>query len=539
VSHQYRRLNIKSNWVDKAIEFVAPVRAAKRFQARAGLAMATSYVGASKSRRQTSEWITSTGDADTDLLGDLDLLRERSRDLIRNTPIATGAINTKVTNIVGSGLKLQSRIDNELLGITEDQAAEWESTTEKEFRMWADSQECDIERTLNFYESQDLAFRSTLESGDVFIVLPMVGRLGSPYKTKIQIIEADRISNPDNEADSETLAGGIERDQNGAPIKYHIMDGHPGDLLSTRNFTWTPVQAFGSKTGRRNVLHLYRKIRPGQTRGVPDLAPVIELIKQLGRYTDSEVSAAVISSFFTVFVKSEYTGSTGSLAPMQPTTETGGKTSDKDFRMSEGAILDLSPGEDIITANPGRPNDSFDPFILAISRQMGAALELPFEILVKHFTASYSAARAAMLEAWRYYIGRRNWLASKFCQPIYETWLTEAVAIGRISAPGFLSGDPLIKQAYLGSEWIGPPRGQIDPVKENKADELAEKMGWKTGATNTAERGGDWETNQKQLAKEKKARMDSGLEQEPMQPGSENDDDTDQDKEDKAENENT
>ena len=84
--------------------------------------------------------------------------------------------------------------------------------------------------------------RFTLESGDVFVLLPMVARKGSPYKTKIQIIEADRVSNPDNEADSETLSGGIERDQYGAPVKYHIMDGHPGDLLSMHNFTWTPVQ---------------------------------------------------------------------------------------------------------------------------------------------------------------------------------------------------------------------------------------------------------------------------------------------------------
>ena len=62
---------------------------------------------------------------------------------------------------------------------------------------------------------------------------------------------------------------------------------------------------------------------------------------------------------------------------------------------------------------------------------------------------------------------------------MYELWLTEAVARGRISAPGFLT-DPLIRQAYLGSEWIGPSAGQLDPTKEVAASVTAIENGLTT-----------------------------------------------------------
>lgn len=281
------------------------------------------------------------------------------------------------------------------------------------------------------------------------------------------------------------LPGGVQRDSVGAPQFYYVSDTHPGNYRNSHGMKWTPLRAFGERTGRRNVLHLYRKLRVGQTRGIPDLASIIEPLKQLDRYTEAEIMAAVISGMFTVFVKTE-DGS--GLGPMNPTAEVGGKPSDKDFKMGNGAILDLMPNESVETANPGRPNTAFDPFVLAILRQIGTALELPFEILIKHFTSSYSAARAAMLEAWKYYSTRRDWLATSLCQPVYEAWLNEAVARGRIVAPGFLNGDPSIKKAYLGARWIGPPRGQIDPTKENAADEVAEDRGWKTASENTAER---------------------------------------------------
>ncbi len=502
-------VEIQENWIDRIFEYVAPDVALQRRRSRVALAMTGGYVGGRKNRRSMSGWHVTNNDADGDILPDLETLRERSRDLIRNNPLASGAINTKVTNVVGTGLKLQSWIDHQFLGMTEEQAAEWEATAEREFELWAKSQNCDVTRMQNFYGIQELAFRSTLANGDSFVLLPYVPRVGSVYDLRIQLVEADRVCNPDRKMDTPELSGGVEKDQYGAPVAYYILTVHPGSIAGSMVRKWEKIPAFGDKTGRRNVLHLMKKERIGQTRGVPDLAPVTEMIRQLGEYTEAEVDAAVVSSLFTVFVKTE-TGD--GLDNMEPVSETGGKKSDKDFKMGPAAMLDLMPGEDVVFADPKRPNVAFDPFVMAVLRQIGVALELPFEILVKHFTASYSAARAAMLEAWKFFKARREWLADYLCQPVYEAWMWEAVARGRLNAPGFFS-DPAIRAAYLGAKWIGPARGQIDELKEVKAAKERVDMGISTLTQESAEyNGSDWEDLHAQRKKEVAMRREAGLE---------------------------
>jgi len=494
----------KPNLLDKVVSYVSPQRGISRMKARVAMALAGSYKGAREDRKN-KQWSPGGGDADADILTDLPELRERSRDLVRNSPLAAGAINTKVTNIVGRGLRLESAIDHEYLKMTDEEAHQWESNTEREFKLWANSKDCDITRTNNFYEMQDLIYRSTLESGDCFALMPMIKLPSNPYSLKIQIVEADNVSNDENAGDSPTLAGGIETDKYGAPINYHVSDSHPGNEVGGDK-TWTKVPAFGEQTGRRNVIHLYEKLRPGQSRGVPDLAGVIEPLKQLDRYTDAEINAAVISGMFAVFITTP-TGD-GLLAN---TTNSGGKSDDIKIGAGEWSMVDLTPGEEVnTTQSPGRPNTAFDPFVQAVLRQVGVALQLPFEILIGHFTSSYSAAQAAILAAWKFYLSSRDWLANSFCQIVYENWMDEAVLLGRVEAPGYFE-DPAIRQAYLGAEWIGPPRDHIDPLKQNRADELAEDRGWKTTSQNTSERGGDWDKKHKQRAKEVRMRTEDGL----------------------------
>ena len=513
-------MKIKLNPIDRIVSYFDPVRGALRIRARAFEAMTGSYSGASRTRRQLKEWHTQTADADADILYDLPLLRERSRDLLRNAPIAVGAIGTSLANVVGTGLKLQSRIDSEYLGLSEDEADAWEDHTEREWRLFSESQECDISRTLNFFGLQALAFRQTLENGDVFALLPRIDRKGSPYSLKVQLIEADRICNDRNLPDTEKLIAGIEKDPaTGAPISYHVANQHPGMIryVTIDKFTWKTVPAFGAKTGLRNVLHLFEVIRPGQTRGVPFLAPVMETLKQLDRYTEAELMAAVVSGLFTVFITSESGG-----LDFDVTTgmgvETGAVASDDDLKLSNGGIVGLKKNEKIESANPGRPNTAFDPFVKSILEQIGAALGIPFEVLIRHFQSSYSASRAALLEAWRFFRSRRVWLVSSFCQPIYEIWLYEAVASGRIAAPGFFS-DPLVRKAYCGSLWVGDSPGYVDPQKD--VDAAVARMDAKLSTLDEETAlitGGDFEANVRQMAKEKRMLKKNDLLPEPPAP---------------------
>jgi len=491
--------------MDEFASWISPSWGLRRLRDRTMMAVAGGYLAGRVDRRQTQKWKVTNGSADADILPDLSVMRERSRDLVRNTPIAAGAVAGVVNSVVGTGLALQSNIDREALGLSEEQAAEAQKLIEREFRLWADTTDCDISRTLDFYGLQELAFRSTLESGDCFALLPMVQTMGSIYALKVQLLEGDRVSQPKGQKETNTFAGGVELDAMGAPVRYYVRTSHPGDISGSKD-EWKPYDAFGKKTGRRNVLHLYRKLRPGQTRGVPYLAPVVEALKQLDRYTEAEIMAAVVSGMFSVFVKSD-----AGMSLTDVTTGAPPAAGQIEQSLKSGAIIDLAPGESIEVANPGRPNANFDPFIQAIMVQVAMALEIPFEVLMKQFKASYSASKAALLEAWRFFNGRRAWLATSFCQPVFEAWMDEAVARGRVIAPGYFQ-DPAIRRAYLGTKWIGDSPGQIDPTKEVEAARRRIELGLSTHAEECAAlTGGDWETKHFQLAREVKMRREAGL----------------------------
>lgn len=520
------------NILDKAIAIFSPERAARRLHARTVLALAGGYTGASFTRPALARWNPRAADADGDASADLATLRGRARDLARNSPLATGAINGTVTQVVGTGLSLQPSPNGRRLGLDDEAVTAWSDATLDEFKLWAESLDCDITRKQNFYGLQALAFRSTLESGDGLAVLPDLETPRSPYRLKVQLIEADRLCNPEFKANSGNLVDGCELDGYGATSIFHICNQHPGSSRVRSGFKWTSVPAIGDVTGRPNVLHLMDRKRPGQTRGVPILAPVIEPLKQLQRYTDAELQAAVVSGMFAVFLKmdpdafGDMFDQDGKKAYLNSAMQWDGTLNGADLD-GGGKAINLLPGEEAEGFNPGRPNALFDPFVQAIIRQVGVALEIPFEVLIKHFSSSYSAARAALLDAWRFYRGRRDWLATYFCQPIYETWLAEAVSLGRVAAPGFFA-DPAIRKAWCDAEWVGDGPGSIDPLKEVSAAEKRIALGVSTvSRESVAYDGVDWRIKHKQRIVEVEERRAAGLEAElpdssppgPLDPG--------------------
>lgn len=473
------------------------------------MAVGGGHVAGARDRRSMRNWFTWETSANTDNSPDLPKLRTRSRDLVRNTPIATGAIATVVTNVVGDGLLLQSQIDREVLGLSQDEADVKQRQFEREFAIWA--RRPDFTGRLNFDGMQQLVLRAVLESGDCLIFRRRYSEPGDTYGLKLQVIEADRLSNPNRQINSPNMVDGVVLDGDGRPMGYQISSGHPGDFFLAAGQSWKYYEKGSSITGTPQILHLYQMTRPDQARGVPYLSPIIELIKQLGEYGDAEVRAALVSAMFTAFVKPQaleestdpsFIGSNASGTNVDPDTE---------IALGNGAIVDLAPGEDVAFADPKRPNTAFDGFVSSICRQIGVGLQLPYEVLLKSFTASYSASRAALEMAWQFFSERRSWLAWNFCQPVYEWLITEAVASGRISAPGFFT-DPVVREAWLGSDWVGPSRIQLDPQKEASADLIDLSMQTKTRAQIIAQRtGGSFEAKIAQLAKEARMVAEAGL----------------------------
>lgn len=518
--------SVKLNFIDRLVTAVNPVKGMERLRARAafGFLESSGYITSSSYKRSMRGWNTAGGTADQDVLPKAGQARKDSRDLYMNTPLATSALKRVKTNAVGSGLTLQSRIDREYLRMSDEQADEWEKQAEREFKLWAeDKRYCDASMIQNFYELQASALFNMMLSGDVFALLPYITRKGHPYNLRIQLIEADRISNPNLVPDTKYIAGGIKVGDHGEPLSYYISQRTNQGLIGLTSIPtkWTEVKAFGSASGRRNILHLYTKDRPGQRRGMPLLAPVVEVLKQQSRLTEAELMAAVISSFFTVFIKS--TTPTG-LAPQyideervaNPDADSTGVGSGTEadtnvMELGSGGIFELGQDQSIDVADPKRPNDGFEPFFLALTKQIGAAIEVPFEQLILHFSSSYSASRAALLEAWKFYRERRLWLARNFCNPVYDEWMAEAVASGRLSAPGFFD-DPLIRKAWTGCSWGGPGQGQIDPLKETKAaqgriDYLLSSF----EDEHTAINGGDWEGTFNRAVRERTQIQNKGM----------------------------
>lgn len=481
------------NLFDRMIAYANPEKAVKRVTARRKLEILNSGYGehgASYSKKSLLGWITKGLSADEDIADNIETLRARSRDLYMGSPLATGALKTVRTNVIGSGLMLNPRPDAEFLGITQEQAEEFRKTVTREWDMWAGKKDCDAARTCTFYQLQSLVLLSALMSGDVFATLPVIPRKGSVYDLRVSLIEADRVCDPLPKPIDKNIVQGVEVDKYGCPVAYYIAKNHPGSTPRTPNDAkqeWKRVLAYGETTGRRNVLHIMSDIeRPGQRRGVPLLAPVIEALKQMSRYTHAELMAAVISGMFTVFIKSETPDNPlGSMIPGEAQVDNDPQA----YELGNGAIVGLAEGESIETANPGRPNANFDGFVLALCKQVGASLEIGYELLLKCFNSSYSASRASLLEAWKMFRMRREWIVDCFCQPTYEEWLSEAVAKGRVIAPGFFT-DPAIKAAWCRADWYGDSPGSLDPKNEAEAAKIRVEEGFSTREREAAELSG-------------------------------------------------
>lgn len=510
------------NFIDRVISYINPAAGLKRVAARQySRLLNTGYSegGASTTKKSMRGYTARSSSPEEDIDKNLELLRNRSRDMFMNAPLGRSAIKTTRTNVVGSGLKLKSRIDAEYLGLTDEQAEAWESNVEREFSLWAGSVHCDALRMNNFYSMQQVVLMGWLMNGDAFTILKHKDATAyMPYSTRLHNIEADRVNTPSfnnslytnkvettNPDNGNKIISGIEINKDGEVVACWVSDRYPQALNTgtiAKQMKWVRIEAYGEETGRPNVLHVMEPERAEQRRGVPMLAPVIEPLKQITRYTEAELMAAVVSGFFTVFIKTEGPSSEVPLGEMIPQDQKVSDENEAVYELGNGAINILREGEEVQIANPARPNANFDGFVNALAKYIGAALEIPQDLLQKSFNSSYSASRAALLEAWKMFRMRRSWIAQDFCQPIYEEWLAEAVAIGRIKAPGFFN-DPVIRKAWSTAEWNGPAPGQVDPVKEVEAAVRRIDNGLSTREQETMGlTGGDFDRNIKQLKRE-------------------------------------
>jgi lambda family phage portal protein len=471
---------------------------------------APSYTAASLSHADMRNWYPNSGSPDADVLPGQAIIRARARDLTRNHGVASGAQQTLVDNVLGVGLWCTPIPDYVRLGRDRTWASEWRKQVKSLWREYSETTACDAGECLTLDGLANQIFRGAWANGDGLALplwLPPQGL--APVSTRLQVIESDRLSNPNYQIDTPNLRGGIEIDEYGAPQAYWIRNAHPGDrfLLYGGQLFWT-WERIPAKTGwgRKRVIHLHDKERAGQTRGVPALAAVMRQFKVLGDYQNAELKAATVNAMVSLITESAVgqesivellSGNPQALKAYQDGLSGDSRSA---IPFSEGMVLPLNLGEKAYGFTPARPTTAYDPFVTAVFRHIGVGLNIPYETLMKDFSkTNYSSARASLLEAWRFFTGRRNIMGLQFYQPVYELWLEEMVNAGKIEAPKFYEN----RAAWCRATWIGPGRGWVDPMKEAEAAGVRLMNGLSSYQDECAEQGKDWEDQLEQIAEER------------------------------------
>ncbi len=493
-----------SSGLDRLIGVFSPEAELKRrmFRFANNYALKGSYAGASRDRLRSS-WIPYGGSADEDLLPDLNDLRERSRDLARNDGVASGIISSMVSNVVGHGIVPQCQLDKEKINLSDDQAEKFQKDIESAWELWGPF--ADTAGRMSFWEIQQLVQSQVLINGEAIIIREMVDESWRPYSLAFNVIESDRMDTPSDKRSDRSIRRGVEIGSRGEPLAYWICKTHPGDVTYTKRhpeakeYVRFPVR---NPYGQLNVLHLYWVKRPGQTRGEPFFSPVLLRFRDLADYMEAELVSARVAACFSVFIKK--TNAYTAALKMAKDTQ-----NEKRIEELEPGFIDyLGPDEDISVVNPNRPGAQFDPFVDKVIRFIGAGLNLPYELVMKDFSKSnYSSARAAILEARKYFKSMQVWTAQKLCQPIWELFSEEAFLRGYIEAPDFYQS----RSYYCRAKWIAPGWGYIDPEKEINASIASIRNNLSTHADEIAAHGKDWEDVFEQLGREKKKREELGL----------------------------
>jgi lambda family phage portal protein len=434
----------------------------------------TAHHAASYMARDMASWQPSRLSPDAAMLNELDTIVARGDDLARNNGVAAGAEQTFVDNVVGPRVLMKPRPDRIMLKKEPDWIDGWSAEVEAEWKSFADGIYFDAAAKLNFHSATRLQVR-TLESAGEMLALPLwLPDRGSRWSTCVQLVDPARLTNPNGRADSASLRGGIEFDQYGAPLAYHIRKSHPGDWFGLGvsvlgGGTWERIEAW-TAFGRQRVIHAFDPLRIGQSRGKPPIAAVARMFKMYDHLTREKLRATVLNAMIFAALETPL--------DQEAFVQAFGGDKSKDYQatlnewriqMKGGTILPLPPGTKMSSFNPGSPESELDVFATLMLRHIAVGLNMPYELVFRDFSKSnYSSARAALLEAWRYFSACRQLVSDAWCTPLYDLWFEEAV--NKRAIPDCTPAEFYARRvAWTSAKWIYAGRGWVDPLKEAQA----------------------------------------------------------------------
>lgn len=472
----------KSSLLDRALGAVGLQR---RPPARTGTRV---YAGASISRL-TGDWLGSQSSADRALKADFRLLKERARELERDNPIVARYRELQADNVIGpEGIRLQCMV-RQRDGVTFDREAN--AKIEAAWKEWSMPENCDVAGLQSLTDIATQLVERWRVEGEAFVRLwPGVG----PAGFALQPLDADLLDHELSRAATDThgeIRMGVERDKFGRPTHYWMWTAHPYDVIydGTRKRDRVPAS---------EIIHIYTVRRPGQTRGVTDLAPVMLGINMLGQYVETELVAARAGAgnMFFIVPGEDSEGPDPDEAPNTPLT----------MEAEPGIGMRLQKGDTVEEYKPEHPAAAFAPFILNALRWISSGLHTAYASLTGDLSnASYSSARIGMLSERDGYKRAQNVVSLRFYRRIYLEWLKYALLTRAVDLPASQL------ERFKAHRWL--PRGfpWIDPMKDVQAAVMAIDNRLGTRTQTCAEDGLDYEEIIAQLAEEQELADEYGV----------------------------
>ncbi len=433
-----------------------------------------------------SSWVLAQTSADVDIKNDLRSIRNRSRDLMQNDDYAKRFKGLVKRNVIGKkGIKLQNRA-KDLNGNLDKKA---NKQIEEAWKKWCKKGNCDVTGKHSFIDIQKLCIGAMAEDGEV--ILRKVRGYKNDFAYALQIIEADHLDEQYNDKDKNILLG-IEYDDWGKPIAYHLHKKHPGNgqLEHTDNSR--------ERVPASDIIHLFLPIRISATRGVPWMHTAMTRVKMVNGYEEAELVAARVAASKGGFYKQsenseEYSGDT--MINGTPANE-----------ITPGEFEVLAPGWDFQAYDPQHPNAAFKDFMKVVLRGIASGLDISYNSLVNDLEGvNFSSLRSGVLEEREVWEELQNWLSEHLLDDVFADWLKISLSIGTVSLP-FTK-----YEKFNSPEWL--PRGfkWVDPLKDTQSNILLHKEGLKTHSMIFAEMGLDIEEVYEQLQKEKELREQYGI----------------------------
>jgi len=443
---------------DKVVSFFSAKEEFKRTRFRAAADLVRKYEAASGGRR-TKNWKASSSSANTEIGGSLGVLRDRSRQLVRDNPYATKGIQVITSNVVGWGVLSQVKVDPAQSNTSgqNKQASKREKELAALWRSWSESTAIDFDGRNNFAGIQRIVMRTIVEGGEVLIrrrrttQRTVVGKDGIEVEVppiQLQVLEGDFLdltgAYGTDVPTGNTVLQGVEFDAQGRRVAYHLFEEHPGNsfpgMTSTLRSRFKTVRVLAE-----DVLHVFRMDRAGQIRGVPWLAPVMLRLKDFDEYEDAQLVRQKIAACFSVFVKDIDGVDAGLSADQQ--SELGEK-------VQPGIIEILPPGKDVTFASPPGV-EGYGEYASSVLHAISAGLGVTYESLTGDYSqTNYSSGRMGFLdmsrnvEEWR-----ENIIMSQFVNPVFGWFLNGASLLG-------------YDTTRVRAQHTPPKREMVDPQKE-------------------------------------------------------------------------